>query len=126
MPRTTLPLSLTDELVAQIGRIGKLRLPTEACGVILPELFHGRQVIELPNRSALPHDNYTFTVEDLSLELKPWFQSVDRERWNDPVIWHTHPKGNIGPSKADMQFKIPELSYLVVALTPEGPVPTWF
>jgi proteasome lid subunit RPN8/RPN11 len=35
------------------------------------------------------------------------------------IVWHTHPSGNIGPSKGDMDSKIQGFQYLVVTM-PSG------
>jgi proteasome lid subunit RPN8/RPN11 len=35
------------------------------------------------------------------------------------IVWHTHPSGNIGPSKGDMDTKIEGFQYLVVTM-PSG------
>jgi proteasome lid subunit RPN8/RPN11 len=35
------------------------------------------------------------------------------------VIWHTHPSGNVGPSRGDLLHKLGDLSYLVVSINPE-------
>jgi proteasome lid subunit RPN8/RPN11 len=43
------------------------------------------------------------------------------------AVWHTHPGGNVGPSRADMQSKPDHFQNLVVALRgDEPPLATWF
>jgi proteasome lid subunit RPN8/RPN11 len=126
MRRATLPVHLTEELIDQLRLLGEKAKPNEACGVLLPEPFHGRQVIELPNRSQEPTTSFECTSVDLYEAIEDWVHWVGRESWNDITIWHTHPGGNIGPSGMDMRARVMDLSYLVIALTPDGPVPTWF
>ena len=118
---------LHDRALAQIEEIGLKRHPSEACGILLPEPWKNRWVYELPNRSLTPQSSFAFLAEDVRLTLSGWFE----ERTTPPVegeltIWHTHPGGGIGPSRKDMQMKVPGARFLVVAMTPEGAVPTWY
>lgn len=124
--RSTIPIELTDQLLDEIWKIGIDRQPTEACGILLPTRWQGRQVFEMPNRSLRPQNSFEFRTGDLVMVLEDWFHSVGREAWNDVTLWHTHPAGGVGPSRTDMQCKVPEIGHLVVALTDEGPVPTWY
>lgn len=124
--RATIPIDLSDRLIAELERIGKDRLPNEACGIIIPTPWRGRQIFEMPNRSMHPRDSFQFTTDDLYIELKGWVEATDHDVWNDIVIWHTHPAGGVGPSRQDMRSKIPKVGHLVVALTENGAVPTWY
>lgn len=115
-------------LVEEMASIGRDRSPSEAAGVLLPFPFRGRQIIELPNRSLTPHDHFEMRGEDLVLALEE-FASVHTSPkvWNELVLWHTHPSGNVGPSKYDLQHKMPNLRHLVVSLPEEGEaLATWY
>lgn len=109
---------ITDDQLASIERIGLLRAPNEACGLLLMSPHRGRTIIELPNRSLTPQDSYQFHGTDAKLELEGYDDGV--------IVWHTHPGGGIGPSRNDMRTRHPEFWYLVVALTDKGPLPTFF
>jgi proteasome lid subunit RPN8/RPN11 len=78
-------------------------------------LFAGA-IIELPNRSS-EDDLYSFLVSDLEAVI-----GLDTPP-SEVLFWHTHPGGNIGPSKYDLDRRLEGFQYMVVALTPEGPVP---
>lgn len=123
---TKLKVVLTPQLINQIAHFGELRRPIEACGVLIPEPYKGSQVFELPNRSLAGTDRYEMSTHDIQLILQGWFETTPRERWDEMVVWHTHPGGNIGPSRGDMQNRHPDLTYLVVTLTETGPVASWF
>lgn len=103
--------------LAEIARIGTLRAPNEACGI----LIRGNGVLELPNRSPAPESSYVLNSRDVE-------EVLDSEiRGEDVAIWHTHPRGLIGPSEGDMKDRLPDhVQMLVVALTEDGPVPAWF
>lgn len=121
---------LDDRHVAEIHRIGMLRYPSEACGVFLPtprryQLIES-QVVEIPNRSLNAEIEYVMTPEDVRMAIEDWARAATSEERNAVSVWHTHPGGGIGPSKLDMARKLRGGTYLVVALTPEGPVPVWF
>lgn len=116
--RSVIVPAVTDKALGEIARIGHLRAPNEACGLLLVNPHRGRSVVELPNRSLQPLDSYLFYGSDAHLELEGYEAGF--------VIWHTHPGGNIGPSRDDMRTRHPQFWYLVVALTDSGPIPTFF
>lgn len=98
----------------------------ELCGVILPTPFHGVQVMNIPNRAEDPHTSFRMIGADLRFQLAGWFEEADPSLWPEVIFWHTHPGGGIGPSRVDMQNKPPSGYSLVIALTPDGPVPTFY
>jgi proteasome lid subunit RPN8/RPN11 len=111
--------------VGEIVRIGNERAPNEACGVILPapgdalrRAGIGARVIELPNRSMSPRDSYELHGSDIVIELEDWLRTAGHPKVDSMVIWHTHPSGNIGPSRGDLTHKLGDLSYLVVSIDP--------
>jgi proteasome lid subunit RPN8/RPN11 len=84
------------------------------------------RVVELPNRSLTPTEEYIIYPADIRLAIAGWAEEATREQRNAISVWHTHPSGNIGPSIRDMRKKIDGGTYLVVAFTADGPVPCWF
>lgn len=122
-----MPIVLEQSMIAEIGRIGEQRKPAEACGVILPTPYRGRTVWEMPNRSHTSHDSFEMRSDDILLQLEGWIQeNRDLANWENLVFWHTHPSGGVGPSKTDIENRIPQCGNLVVSLTDNGPVPAWF
>lgn len=125
---SNLTIHLTPEMVEKINAVGRLRSPVEACGIILPRPKQGEnstsQIVELPNRSLEP-SAYKIEVADIRLQLGP--DLSDRTLIEHLAIWHTHPAGNVGPSRSDMQKRREGLAYLVVALQDDGTaIPAWF
>lgn len=121
------PIVLEPDLVNTIAHIGMQRKPNEACGVITPTPHKGRRVFEVPNRSSLPRDSFEMSSEDIVLELRHWMANNQAyARWDQLVMWHTHPGGNIGPSQTDVENRIEHCGNLVVALLDCGPHATWF
>jgi proteasome lid subunit RPN8/RPN11 len=118
---------LEDSMVMEMARIGELRKPNEACGILLPYKVKQHQVIELPNRSKTPHDEVLMTGEDVLLELEAIFgdDGLPEGFAESLTFWHTHPGGNLGPSKYDMKHKPNIGKSLVVTLT-DPPKATWF
>jgi proteasome lid subunit RPN8/RPN11 len=119
---------LEQKMINQIARIGKERMPNEACGLLLPMAIAGRQVIELPNRSKTPRDSFEMRGEDMVLALEMLLQGpVPENMIPSLTAWHTHPGGNVGPSRADMKQKPAHMSSLVVAIYEDKPpVAAWF
>lgn len=123
----TSPLFTTLELaLPEIEKLGKLRAPGEACGLLLDiprKKADGTvsAIVELPNRSMGGDGSYRIDPGDIRLALE------NLEEVEDVAIWHTHPSGFIGPSKGDMENRPDRDIYMVVvALTDDGPVATWF
>lgn len=122
-----MPLTLEKSVVDAIGDIGELRRPAEACGVLLPFPWKGRQVFEMPNRSKKQNDSFALLSDDVTMTLQDWIADhPDSAVWENITIWHTHPSGGVGPSKEDMDNRIEVCGNLVVALTEDGPKATWF
>lgn len=113
-------------MVEEIAEIGRLRAPNEALGVLLPTPYRDKWVWEMPNRSLTPQDQSLFVMEDMKVELSEWLNSATRDQVNGVIVWHTHPAGHVGPSASDMRQIVPGLTFLVVALTEDGPVPTLY
>lgn len=64
---------------------------------------------------------------DVMQEIEGWYQSVEHSESEKIVVWHSHPQGNIGPSRGDLQVKKPGIPYLVVSLNPDTTItPCWF
>lgn len=115
-----LPLPwVSPEIVDQILLVGKAEDPCEACGVITPDSM----VVQLTNSSSSPHTSYVLSSEDLVNALDafvgrtgiPW-TDLTQEHF---IIWHTHPGGNIGPSRGDLRDRIEGFQYVVISL-PHG------
>lgn len=120
---------LEQAMVDAIAKIGQAAYPNEACGLLLPEPVRGGQVVELPNRSKEPRDSVEIDLDDIIVQLEILYgDEVPSTILPNITWWHTHPGGNVGPSKFDMENKPPQLKCLVVTLFPDGraPVPAWF
>lgn len=122
-----------EAVIAEIARIGRRRDPVEACGILLPlpwvKLDGSYQwVIELPNRSL---ETATFEIHgsDIEMSLRPWVaQYLADPRTMDVTIWHTHPKGLVGPSSGDMKHRpSADINMMVVTLHEDGThTATWY
>jgi proteasome lid subunit RPN8/RPN11 len=123
---------LEVEMVEEIAKIGRLRKPAEACGLLLPIPIKGKQIIELPNRAKKSHDTFEMLGKDMMIALEQLEPDLDKleKMINDGGLtaWHTHPAGNVGPSKFDLKYKPPKLKSLVVTLFEDGrrPLATWY
>lgn len=108
-----------ETIVAEIKMLGELSHPNETGGLIIPgeDLPPRNWVVEMPNISDSPTDTCLFDLADLEERYRDRLAGVE-----DPScvwLWHTHPGGNIGPSRMDMRNKVPRVHYLVVSL-PDG------
>lgn len=118
-------------LVEEIAKIGRLRAPAEACGLLLPIPISGKQIIEIPNRAKQSHDTFEMLGSDMMMELEKLmsWESIEKLLEEKAITaWHTHPSGNLGPSPTDLKYKPPKMQSLVVTLFEDGRAPkaTWF
>jgi proteasome lid subunit RPN8/RPN11 len=117
-----LTVVLDQGIVQEIGRIGRDRLPNEACGFVLPTPHHGKRVWEMPNRAPLPKNSFVMTGDDIWLTLEDYEGEIE-----GIFVWHTHPDGNVGPSSADLHHRHPDIPNLVVAITEDNQAKaTWY
>lgn len=96
-----------------MARLGDLRSPLETGGVLLK----GR-LLELKNEAA-PADQY----DSYSIKMPALEAAIGNATIDDVLFWHTHPAGNVGPSKMDLEGRLEGLQYMVVALTKDGAIP---
>lgn len=102
---------LEPSVVEEIAKVGRERAPVEACGILLPTPFKGKRVWEMPNRSMEGNNTFELHGADIVITLDEWdgdFKQV--------AIWHTHPDGGVGPSRADLQTRLSQVGNLVVTL----------
>lgn len=71
------------------------------------------RIEELPNESFVPTSSYKVKGADVLRALEELDTSVF-------AVWHTHPRGQIGPSPLDMKHRVPGLTYVVVSLHGNG------
>lgn len=110
---------VSPEIVDRVLRYGRAEEPREACGIITPDSV----VVKLPNSSESPTNSYVISTEDLVNALQEYVDRVGAHPADLPtdafIVWHTHPSGQVGPSKGDMQTKIGNFQYLVITM-PNG------
>jgi len=119
LPTTIQKPWASPEVVDQVIRYGRAEEPNEACGLITPDSV----VVKLPNSSPNPQSSYVIASSHLVNALNEYIERSGQHPANLPmdhfIVWHTHPAGNIGPSKGDMDTKIEGFQYLVVTM-PSG------
>lgn len=106
---------LAGPVVKQLKDAALAASPNEAVGVIVED-----QVIILTNVSESPHNSFALDRKEL-IGVLPG--SVDLSK---VVLWHSHPSGGVGPSRADMSHKTPFNYHLVVTVSNGDIVLTWY
>lgn len=90
----------------------------ETCGLLLED---GR-VLTLPNHSEHPDSNFVVTKLDILNALT----EHNVNTMANITFWHSHPAGGVGPSRTDLQQKMPFPYHLVLAIVDGDIVPTWY
>lgn len=111
-----------DRAMIRISQIAQANPAIESVGLIVEST-----VLPLRNLSETPESGFAITPASIldALADQKLFPGVGFE-WEDVILWHTHPAGGVGPSRVDLANKVPHLQHLVVSITPDGPVPTWY
>lgn len=114
-----LPL-IEGHLRQSLLRRSLISLPREAVGII----YKG-QVYSLNNASPNPENSFEVLLPQfkrLVLMLEVPRDQIDEE----VILWHSHPKGGVGPSREDMKNRTPLRHHLVVSVVDGDIVPTWY
>lgn len=107
-----------DVLLAALREVVKSEAPREAVGLLTAD----RRIIMLPNRASDPGKNFAVHKEDILSALR----REEIEDVADLTLWHSHPNGGVGPSRVDIQQRLPFFNHLVVTLVPDDIVLTWY
>lgn len=108
-------IDLSEAMQREMVRIANNAAPHEAVGLIL----NGTQIVQMFNHSTSPHNSFLVKKEQI-------LERVKNSSLQDAVLWHSHPSGGVGPSRVDMQQRTKLLHHLVVSLTENGPVFSWY
>jgi proteasome lid subunit RPN8/RPN11 len=92
--------------------------PGEAVGLLTGD----DRVILLTNRASDPGSNF----EVLKRDIMSAISKHEIEDLASLTLWHSHPNGGVGPSRIDMQQRLPFFEHLVVTLTDADAVFTWY
>lgn len=76
----------------------------------------------LPNHASDPESNFSILKADIMSAIR----MHEIEDLASLTLWHSHPNGGVGPSRTDMQQKLPFFEHLVVTLTDTDAVFTWY
>lgn len=101
-----------DRLVGMV----RDKLPHESVGLLTADGI----IIELTNKAESPENS--FSVD--KLELLHWIEQLGSV--DGLTLWHSHPGGGIGPSRTDMQQRIPFLHHLVISLVDDDVVYSFY
>lgn len=100
---------ITREHWAQMEADVSAKTPEEACGIVVGEGNHSKQVIPVTN---ILHDAYRFRM-DPEEQLKV-FLLVEEKGWDILAVYHSHPHGIDGPSATDYdELTFPGIIYLI-------------
>lgn len=110
---------LTDAEEKQLANLARSGAPREVVGLIT-----GRgEVILLPNHSVNPENSFEIRKHDILSVIRMNELEADLV---DLTLWHSHPNGGVGPSRIDMQQRLPFMQHLVVTLSDDDVVFTWY
>lgn len=122
---TSLPSHALDMIAQHIAD----SLPKEAVGLLWEQPGTLAGCIPLRNASDDPEHSYAVATAEM-------IEAFERASGRDILsaisegcsltLWHSHPSGQVGPSRGDMREKLEGLQYMVVSVTTEGLLATLF
>jgi len=105
---------IEGNLKLKLLRLAVRAAPNEAVGLILND----RSVVELTNLRT--EGNFEVSRDEVRLALE------GEANIDQVTLWHSHPNGGVGPSRADVQNKSPIPYHLVISLVNGEIIPTWY
>jgi len=124
------PLDIPEPALKEIIQAGFDSHPNETGGLLFPNLISRKGKLTwiaiLDNIAVEPTTMMEFNRDQFIAAGLEYVQTeVD---WELLTIWHTHPSGGVGPSRKDMQKRIPQMGNLVIALklNDRTGIPTWY
>lgn len=113
---------LNEQVQRAIINICVREAPREAVGLLLAS----GQVVALPNHAAEPSRSFRIVQQDIFDSLREAGIRPEAAEPNTITLWHSHPSGGVGPSRTDLKNRVPHLHHLVVTLTEDEPVFSWY
>lgn len=105
------------------------KLPEEAVGLLWEQPGVGVGVIALDNISEDPEHSYAISTAEMirAFEVESGRDILSAiSEGCSLTLWHSHPSGQVGPSRGDMREKLEGLQYMVVSVTEQGLLATLF
>ena len=117
-----LPLSWSPDTVEAMIALCQAAYPGEGCGFLLGEERDGLRVLQrvlpIDNRADGPDQLRRFRIDPRD------FMKAEREAARSGLsvlgVFHSHPDHRAVPSRHDLQFALPTLSYPILALDGSG------
>jgi proteasome lid subunit RPN8/RPN11 len=99
-------------------------LPREAVGLLWEAPAQPAGWVPLRNTSFEPESSYAVNVGELMDEFQLATGRDIISSMNDEgfmlTLWHSHPSGQVGPSRGDLREKHDGLTYMVIAVDEDG------
>lgn len=118
-----------EELADALASLGRQSEPLEACGVAVPLVGGGWAVVDCMNHASDPRKSWETPGWEMAEAIRiacaegKFFDCPAADLSQDsPVVWHSHPGGNVGPSEEDMSRRVNGLRHAVIAW-PSGSTP---
>lgn len=111
-----------DELRDVLAHLGRQSAPLEACGVAVPLAGGSWAVVDFINHSPEPERSWRAPGKEVAEALRiacaeGSFFGAPPLQEEPPVVWHTHPRGNVGPSEEDMDKRVSGLRHAVLSMS---------
>lgn len=102
------PISVSQSVIDEIVQIGMERAPFEACGILLLGSWKTpwrTGVRRIDNRATNPVGNSVMSSDDiLDAVIGLSGAHLDNSLLHEHLVfWHTHPHGQVGPSRIDSE-----------------------
>ncbi len=118
-------LKISKTLVEEIKRQAKEGYPYEICGFLVGKMDYNTNTREVYEVIQVENQNKERANDRFDISPKDYMKVenyADSKGWQIVGIYHSHPDHPDRPSQTDLQFALPDLSYIIVSVQNGNPI----
>jgi len=112
-------LKIKNELIEEIIKQGEEGYPYEICGFLIGRMDYEKDIREVLEVLQVENQNKERANDRFEIDPKDYLKVesyADNKNLQIVGIYHTHPDHPDRPSKTDLMFAQPDLSYIIMSI----------
>lgn len=112
-------LKIKNELIEEIIKQGEEGYPYEICGFLIGKMDYEKDIREILEVLQVENQNKERANDRFEIDPKDYLKVesyADNKNLQIVGIYHTHPDHPDRPSKTDLMFAQPDLSYIIMSI----------
>ncbi len=118
-------LKIPKNLINEIKKQAKEGYPFEICGFLIGKMDYNTNIREVYEVVQVENQNKERANDRFDISPKDYMKVenyADSKGYQIVGIYHSHPDHPDRPSQTDLQFALPDLSYIIVSVEKGNPV----